>query len=245
MTLPELEVSLALHKRRRDRLQRKIARLRKKPPTLKTAGRIRALQTAHKEQVHLVNRRRRQIHHARDRSDVKPGTLWLPRATRIAGQDCGPFIAAAPKITWHTMEGSSIAGGVAAFRSTGSWPHFSLNPATGELAQHIALNRGARALEHPAGTVETNRAHTIQVELVGFAKDTPHWSPEAYANIARLARDIEAATGVPRTTHVTFAVPAQRQSAADWLGQGGHTGHEHVPNNSHWDPGAYRIHDVI
>jgi hypothetical protein len=93
--------------------------------------------------------------------------------------------------------------------------------------------------------VETNKAHAIQVELVGLAEESPGWDAADYARIARLAREIESACGVSRTSLATFR-PKQvvHLSPTAWLHGSGHCGHQHVPGNDHHDPGALRI-DLI
>lgn len=176
---------------------------------------------------------------------IPAGTQWLPGVTKILGNDGGAFVASPPKLVWHTTEGSSIESAVGEYRPHNSWPHFTLDPSTGRLVQHVPLDRAARALEHRTGTVETNRAHAIQVELVGIAKQSQDWSAARYANIAALARKIEAAVGVPRRAFVTFSRDGQRLSDAAWMSGSGHCGHQHVPHNSHTDPGALRIDRIL
>lgn len=166
---------------------------------------------------------------------------WHPAAKRVPYSDAGPFVKAGAKIVWHTTETSGLP------IYSGSAPHFTFNPATGGLWQHIPINRSAKSLEHPAGTVETNHANCVQVELIGYAKDSGTWGAGAYSNIAKLARWIEANAGVPSRCGVTFtdAYHVKRLSAADWLNYAGHLGHQHVPNNHHWDPGQFRIDLVL
>jgi hypothetical protein len=166
---------------------------------------------------------------------------WHPEAIRVPYSDAGPFVKAAPKIVWHTTEGKSLP------TYSGSAPHFTFNPRTGQLWQHIALDRAAKSLEHPSGTVETNHAHAIQVELIGFAEDTPKWSKADYARIAKLARWIELHAAVPSQCSVTFTTTPKRLSPAAWLAYVGHLGHQHVPAQilNHWDPGAFRIDLVL
>ncbi len=129
----------------------------------------------------------------------------------------------------------------------GSSPHFTLDPAGGALWQHIPINRSARSLEHPPGSVETNRANAAQVELLGFARDTPSWPRAHYRRIASLARWIEENHGVPRRSGVEFTTTPHRLSSDAWLRYAGHLGHEHVPAQpaNHWDPGALRIDLVL
>src|SRR4051812_26745302 len=124
--------------------------------------------------------------------------LWHPGATRVPYDDAGPFTKAQPKLCWHTTEGTSLP------TYSGSAPHFTFNPQTGKLWQHIALNRAAKSLEHPPGTVETNHAHCIQVELIGFAAQTQNWTRDDYDRIAGLAQWIETNAGIPSKCGVTF-----------------------------------------
>lgn len=169
-------------------------------------------------------------------------TLWHPEATRIPYPDAGPFVKAAPKLVWHTTETKGLP------TYAGSAPHFTFNPQTGKLWQHIALNRSAKSLEHPSGTVETNHAHCIQVEMIGYAKETQDWSKADYARIAKLARWIETNASIPSACRVKFtgqATAPTRLSSAGWLAYAGHLGHQHVPSNHHWDPGAFRIDLVL
>jgi hypothetical protein len=167
--------------------------------------------------------------------------VWHPDAVRVPYDDAGAFVKAGAKLCWHTTEGASLP------TYSGSAPHFTLNPKTGKLWQHIALNRAAKSLEHPPGTVETNHANVIQVELIGSAAQTPDWPKDDYARIAKLARWIEANAKLPRRCSVKFTDTPHRLSPADWLSYTGHIGHQHVPAQTmnHWDPGAFRIDLVL
>jgi hypothetical protein len=181
-----------------------------------------------------------RIDHRRADDDIPPNDNgWHPNAHRQPEEDAGAFTSGGHKIVWHTTEGSSFPdyAGVA--------PHFTLNPQTGELRQHMPITVSARALVHPAGTPETNRCHSYQVELIGFAAHTQDWPDLAYERIAKLARWIEKWADVPRTSDVKFEVPAARMGGQEFVDYKGHCGHEHVPGNTHWDPGAFKIGKVI
>lgn len=254
MTLTELRASRALHVRRKTSAQRKLATTRKAAHagrdvvTDREASQIHALERRVRDEAALIARRDRQIAaktHAAQ-GGVHRGTIWLPHVKRVTGRDAGPFVSGAgPKIVWHTTEGGSIDGAISAYRATGSWPTLTFDPRTGQIVQHLQLNRSARALEHPAGVVETNRAHATQVELVGAAAETPHWSDEAYQRIAHLARMLERATGTPRVALAGFSTTPHRLSSSAWFHGAGHCGHQHVPGNHHWDPGAFRIDKIV
>jgi hypothetical protein len=168
--------------------------------------------------------------------------LWHPDAIRAPHPDSGPFVEAQPKLVWHTTEG----WGLPAY--PGDNPHFTLSIKTGKLWQHVPVNRSSSALVH--GSVETNHAHAIQVELTdAFARSSQDWPAVAYARIASLARWIEKNAGVPRQCSVTFGrYPDQlpkRLGPKAWLAYAGHCGHQHVPGNTHGDPGALKIKLVL
>jgi hypothetical protein len=189
----------------------------------------------------LVERREAQI----AAKEIGSGTLFLPGVERVPGNHAGSFVPSPPKLVWHTTEGSSIEGAISAYRQHNSWPHFTLDTNSGELVQHLPMNRAGRALEHRRGTVETNRAHVIQVELVGRARESAGWSSERYERIARLARAIEAAVGVPRRAFARFTLSGERLGDSAWLHGAGHCGHQHVPHNNHSDPGALRMDRIL
>jgi N-acetyl-anhydromuramyl-L-alanine amidase AmpD len=166
------------------------------------------------------------------------GALWHPDAVRRIHQDAGSFTGGGKKIVWHTTETSGLPN------YGGSAPHFTLDPADGRLWQHIPLDRAARALK--AGG--PNFWNTVQVELLGFAKDTPTWSATRYSRIAALARWIEANFGVPRQCSVEFAGDGQTPhlpTAEAVKAYAGHIGHQHIKGNDHWDPGRLRIDLVL
>jgi N-acetylmuramoyl-L-alanine amidase len=177
---------------------------------------------------------------------------WHPGANKITGKQAGAHTGGGHKIVWHTTEGFSAEDAITTFHQTTDWPHFTFEYKNGRvrLFQHMPLSAAARALEHPSGTAETNRANAIQVELVGFAKDTPTWPAGQYAAIAELARWIERNFNVPRTCDVTF-VPVgteRRLSGREFVDYGGHCGHQHAANQNsqhHTDPGELKIDLVL
>lgn len=176
---------------------------------------------------------------------------WLDGFDRtVVGQDSGPFVTAPERLVLHTTEGASAAGAIAAFRSTGSWPHFTVDLGRQIRYQHIPVNLGARALMNTPGGVETNREDAIQVEMVGFASQTQDWTDDALRwGAANVFVPILAACGIG-TSHPVFVgadqSPAsvhakQRMTFDQWDAFGGICGHQHVPENDHWDPGAFPI----
>lgn len=210
------------------------------------ARRIRRL----RKRIRRQRRRTMRLHRAEARARKALGTLrrryarlrsrrtWHPEAEIVSYASAGSFIDAGRKIVWHTTEGTSLP------RYEGSAPHFTLDPRSGQLWQHIPLNRAARTLKHTRRP-ETNRAHAIQVEVIGFAADTPDWPEAYYDQLAALARWIEWHARVPRRCNVEFEARVHHISDQRWVRYAGHIGHQHVPQNDHWDPGALRIDEVL
>jgi hypothetical protein len=97
--------------------------------------------------------------------------------------------------------------------------------------------------------VQTNRDSAIQIEVVGFAGRPKN--PQTLSNVARLCRWIEQTHGVPKTWPNGLPRPARagrdpgghNRDADNWNAMGGHYGHCHVPENTHWDP-AYTALEV-
>lgn len=177
---------------------------------------------------------------------------WLPEAKRIpADRAGGTYSKDVPhRLVLHTTEGTSIAGAVAAYKKHGSWPHLTIDARKREVVQHYQFQIAARALKRPRGTVATNGASAIQVEIVGYAKDSPNWPAEDVVWLGqtlgpileafRIGRYSPNFVGPEAGTIATVTAP-QRMSPADWLAFNGVAGHQHIPNNDHWDPGRFQI----
>lgn len=163
--------------------------------------------------------------------------LWYPSATPAPLPDAGPFLGGPFRGVLHTTEGDSYAGALAAYTTSGNSPHFTVQGAS--VWQHVALDRAATALKHPAGTVETNRLSCIQIEIVGHAA-----SPVVPSALPPLMRWVEAQTGIAPVAPKFLPYPQSagastvRFTSATWAKFGGWCGHQHVPGNDHGDPGA-------
>jgi len=186
-------------------------------------------------------------------------TTWLPIATRQTwNRDGGSFTRPPSIICLHSTEGGSWPG----YNAGADAPHFTINSKTGEVRQHTPLDRAGRALMHPAGTPETNRAGVIQIEIIGTCDGAtasrynvhylPDMSDAEAANIRSLLDAIHAATGIPLTSSVSFKqYPASygangvRLSRSAFAGYKGVLGHQHVPDNDHGDPGNLPLSKIL
>ena len=173
---------------------------------------------------------------------------WHPRAVRRRHIDAGNFTDGGRKLVWHTTEGGSLPN------YGGSAPHFTLDPKSDDLWQHIPLNRAARALKEGG----PNFWNTVQVELIGFADTSKanelglskravvNWTDADYARIAKLARWIEANFDVPRKCSLEFKAHTAHLASSDAVKRySGHIGHQHINGNDHWDPGLLKINKVL
>jgi hypothetical protein len=183
--------------------------------------------------------------------------VWLPDVQRNPGRDAGAFVGPVTIGLIHTTEGSSFTPDDD-YYGHDSWPHLTFFPGDRPYGksvwQHISLDLAARALANQSGGVETNREGVVQIEVVAFARD-PSWSKgetTTVRNFRRLMHDVEAATDIPHRSSVVFGGNEQyglnngyELTAAEWRAYEGWCGHQHAPENSHWDPGAISIINLL
>lgn len=188
--------------------------------------------------------------------------LWLPPAVgepaarRVAGNDSGVYM---PLSTWcflfHTTEGSSVAGAIGAYRANNSWPHLTYDPVLNDLVQHVPFNRPARSLRNKAGGVQTNRYRVIQIEVVGFAGKSHTWPAYVLDRLGRLLARVRALCPFDLVAPYPFLgqgdglltteTAKQRMSFTQWYRFRAICGHQHAPENTHWDPGRLDVAHII
>lgn len=174
--------------------------------------------------------------------------LWLPTGRHWGLviehrplENAGSFEkGAGDRMVWHTTEGPGIDSMYRVLRNKRAAPHFLIDPTAGDsrVIQMIALNQAGRALENDSGDFHpTNRAgkHTIQTEIVDYARNAPLWDEYFYRDLAALAVLVEHRVAIPRHA-APFQTP-ERMTDTEFEKFRGHCGHVHVPDNSHWDPG--------
>jgi hypothetical protein len=182
--------------------------------------------------------------------------LWYPHAiVNRAVRTGGAFDSRFPRRgVFHTTEGASFRPSPVDY---GGWhksyPHFTIiaRPSGVEIYQHIPIDTAARALRRGQG-IETNKAGAIQIEIVGRAAESRTFSDDLLTELARWMRWVETQAGVARSAPLDFigeeaagvSGPA-RMSASEWASFNGWCGHQHVPANTHWDPGRLDIDRLI
>jgi hypothetical protein len=153
----------------------------------------------------------------------------------------------------HTTETEGVPG----YDGGASAPHLTYDPGARVWYQHTDLGTAARALRNVSGGVETNRHRALQVEIVcysdrGVATDDP--SDRTWVgDLDELAiGDLQAFLGWclgtygieptwPGRAALSYSeanAPGFRLTYSEWEHFGGVCGHQHVPENDHWDPGA-------
>ena len=129
--------------------------------------------------------------------------------------------------------------------------------------QHFNDNHSARALSNPAGGVETNKANILQVELIGTCDDryrtswgtrragvdyihwptAPDWATRGLAELLAYWNKRWGVKltdgGLPWVTFDAYLRGNPRMTATQWRNFYGVCGHQHVPENTHGDPGSF------
>lgn len=158
-----------------------------------------------------------------------------------------------PKALLHTTEGSSIEGAVAAYKAYP--PHLIVDPVKRRKVQHVDLDRAAYALWN----ADADDSRCIQVEIVGFASQTHLWSDDTLKWLGEeLARPLHEYAGVPyvvvprgfrRDGETGYALASDssplRLTQYELDTFSGFLGHQHIPGDSHWDPGGLNVSKIL
>ncbi len=168
-----------------------------------------------------------------------PGAVWMPTAHRGGHRN---YRRSNPLLVLHTRESPRVGG-------TYPWPpHMSIDLTTGVVHQHVEFSRSAYALAHSEPNRRGGRP-TYQVEIVGYARDVPHYPDAWYAALADLVAWFHHNLGVPIAFPKPFAGSdaygvhgsVRSRTAADWESLTGVVGHQHAFDNRHWDPGRLDV----
>lgn len=168
---------------------------------------------------------------------IYPDAIQIP----FEGADGGSYTAGPFRGILHTTESERFHPSTKEYYGHKNPPHFTLYD--GQLYQHFPINRAARALANPAGGVQTNRRSAIQIEICWTAKSINDMPEANWSALARWMRWVEAQTGIKRTAPVfgdsrQYGIGnALELTPSAWKSFNGWCGHQHVPENAHWDPG--------
>lgn len=136
-----------------------------------------------------------------------------------------------------------------------SAPHFSIDPAgTQRRMQYIPWQWAACAMRGGQGGWQTNRGRAVQMEVCGFAAESPTWPDHVLWQIADVIADV-IKDGCPiNPWHVNDMTKlsgvlatqsaAQRMSPQTYKDFDGIMFHVEAPFNDHWDQGKVRSLDI-
>lgn len=171
------------------------------------------------------------------------GAEWRPQAGATS------FTGGPKRLVLHTTEGWSIESAEAAYRAKGIAPHFTVCFASRRWVQHIDTAQAASAMRNEAGGVQTNRHGAIQIEIVGFAAHTQDMADDDLRWLGWIIFTICWNEGIDMHRYPAFVgteagtiattTAKQRMAPAVWEDFNGVCGHQHVPENHHWDPGRF------
>lgn len=177
--------------------------------------------------------------------------LIYPDANVIlfSGPNGGSYVGAPFRGVLHTTQDKSYTPSTTSYYGHSNPPHFTLAQVGGStnVYQHYQMDVAARALANPAGGVQTNRRNAIQIEIAWTAEDIENLPSEMKDALRDLITWISAQAGIAKTHPQFYGDEAyglhsiSRMSAGVWNSFNGWCGHQHVPENEHWDPGEIDI----
>lgn len=150
----------------------------------------------------------------------------------------------------HLTQGSTLDGAVRTLRANRSWSNTVYDPRAN--TEHVFTESpdGDRSLRNLAGGVETNnRPGVWQIEIVGFSEHVTGYPDGWYRRLAtylhRKCNDWDIPYRFPHdfkgSQQAYGARSSTRLTPAQWMAATGIVGHQHVPENSHWDPGPIDV----
>ncbi|HZW32746.1 MAG TPA: hypothetical protein VFF52_18680 [Isosphaeraceae bacterium] len=178
---------------------------------------------------------------------------WWSEATKIpfafshgGSYNGGPF-----RGVIHTTEVKSYTPSTTSYYGHHNPPHFTMVLGHSDQVtfyQHFPITAAARALENRPGGVETNRRSAIQIEIAWKAAQIDQLPEAMVERLWDWMRWVESETGVDSSVYRQFFGPeaaglhgVARMTFDEWNAFNGWCGHQHVPENVHWDPGKLDI----
>jgi hypothetical protein len=176
-----------------------------------------------------------------------PNSVNLP----FLGAAGGSYVSGAPfRGVLHTTEARDYTPSQQNYYGHSDPPHFTVardSQGTVKVYQHYSIRVSSRALVHKTGMLDTNRMGAIQIEIGWTAADIVAVPLDMKDALRQLMRWIEQQTGVQKVHPPFLGSNAygegspSRMSTGEWSAFNGWCGHQHVPENVHWDPGTIDI----
>lgn len=178
---------------------------------------------------------------------------WWPGAIQLqfASQNGGTYTGGPFRGVIHTTESKKYTPSTKSYYGHHNPPHFTIVKGESDevkVYQHFPITVAARALANAKGGVQTNRRSAIQIEIAWKAAEIDKLPFAMVLKLWDWMRWVEDQTGVKRWITRKFQGPeahgvnsAARMTDDEWNDFNGWCGHQHVPENSHWDPGKLDI----
>ena len=181
---------------------------------------------------------------------------WWSEATKLefAYQNGGTYTGGPFRGVIHTTEYKWYKPSKTNYYDKFDPPHFTMVMEKGGVAfyQHFPITVAARALENRRGGVETNRRSAIQIEIAWTAADIDNLPDAMVERLWDWMRWVETETGVNSASYRKFrGIEARgldgvgRMTNDEWNDFDGWCGHQHVPENEHWDPGKLNLGQLL
>lgn len=176
-------------------------------------------------------------------------TMYPPAKQVLNGQTGGSFIGTPYRGVLHSTETKALPD----YRNA---PHITYDPRSRQFYQHILFDRAARALRNLSGGSQTNRANSLQIEIIAYSDQTTAESVDGLW-IGDLTDDqlgdlrefkewicieFDVLNEWPEKQALSYSeanTPGFRMTSTEWDDFNGWCGHQHADENAHWDPGAF------
>jgi hypothetical protein len=175
------------------------------------------------------------------------GAIWAP----ITGAASPAFDTSYPfRGVIHTTETTEYTYSSASYYGHLDPPHFTVvkKPSGVQIFQHFSTNNGARSLKNEDGGIQTNAGGAIQIEIAWRSANITSLPASMKTALRELISWISMTKGIDRTSPPFFdeahgygSGAPSRMSFESWRGFNAWCGHQHVPENVHWDPGPIDI----
>lgn len=186
-------------------------------------------------------------------------TPHYPDAVQIPflGKSGGSYVPAAPfRGILHTAESKDYHPSQTSYFGHHNPPHFTLVKKSSKVTiyQHYSINVASRALANKkksVSDVETNRQAAIQIEICWYASQIATLPQDMKDALSKWMRWVEKEAGIVKKGPKFYGENAYgeggigRMSAKNWNAFNGWCGHQHVPENLHWDPGQIDIDSLL
>ena len=187
--------------------------------------------------------------------------ILLPGAEydRKAFTGSGPHPGDVYTLTWHSTESGpgSIEGARASLHANRAESNLLVEPRAAakggrRVIQLVDLNRSSKSLRNTATAGQTNKAGTIQAEVIMRAGDpTADMTEDDWRWLGRVGGEASRLVGIPIQVPIPFhqyppedghrlgREPWRTLDDTDNAGIQGWVGHQHWQENVHGDPGAW------